>query len=243
MIFTIDSGNTFFKVAGFEQQQLVLFKEQLTYQETAILCQKYSPEQLILCDVAKKASPFLETLQAINPTLAAKVTHFNYLTPIPIQNLYATPHTLGMDRLATAIGAWATYPHQNCLIIDAGSCITYDLLNDKGQYEGGSISLGLLMRYKALQYFTAGLPLLNAIPSEVPLIGKNTQTAIQSGVQNGLLLEVQGVIKAYQTQYDNLHILLCGGDANFLHKNIPQSIATEVHQTLLHEGLLAIKFF
>lgn len=156
-------------------------------------------------------------------------------TLLPIQNNYKTPKTLGKDRLAAVIGAFFLEKaaiKQPTLIIDAGTCITFDFINTeskiKGVYEGGSISLGLQMRFKALNHFTAKLPLFE--PNEVlpTPIGKSTEEAMQSGVQFGLLSEIKGIIDFYQNQisinnnenntHKELNIVICGGDANNLKK-------------------------
>lgn len=160
-------------------------------------------------------------------------------TPLPIQNNYTTPKTLGKDRLAAVIGAYFLEKKtikQPTLVIDAGTCITFDFINTeskiKGIYEGGSISLGLQMRFKALHHFTAKLPLLEPNETLPTPIGKSTQEAMQSGVQFGLLSEIKGIIDFYQNQIainnkntkenktttKNLNIVVCGGDAQILKK-------------------------
>jgi type III pantothenate kinase len=166
-------------------------------------------------------------------------------TPLPIQNDYKTPKTLGKDRLAAVIGAYFLEKEtikQPTLIIDAGTCITFDFINTeskiKGVYEGGSISLGLQMRFKALNHFTAKLPLFQPNERLPTPIGKSTKEAIQSGIQFGLISEIKGIIDFYQNQIKNqsttkenktkhntnkklhtkLNIVVCGGDAQILKK-------------------------
>ncbi len=148
-------------------------------------------------------------------------------TPLPIQNDYKTPKTLGKDRLAAVIGAYFLEKKvikQPTLVIDAGTCITFDFINsDKKKviYQGGSISLGLQMRFKALGKFTAKLPLLKPNENLPTPIGQTTQSAMQSGVQFGLLSEIKGIIDFYQnqiTQNKELLIVVCGGDAQILKK-------------------------
>ena len=153
-------------------------------------------------------------------------------TPLPIQNKYKTPKTLGKDRLAAVIGAYfldREIKKQPTLVIDAGTCITFDFIDihkSEGIYEGGSISLGLQMRFKALNRFTSKLPLLELSENLPTPIGTTTQEAIQSGVQFGLLSEIKGIIDFYQNQinendkelHTKLNIVICGGDAAILKK-------------------------
>lgn len=141
----------------------------------------------------------------------------------PYRNTYATTQTLGADRMALASAAFFKYPNTNTLVIDAGSCITYDFLNDYGEYLGGAISPGLRMRYKALNTFTARLPLLE--PSEPPeLIGNATESSMHIGVVYGLSAEIDGMIDRYKSRYPTLTVILTGGDAQFLSKRLKNTI-------------------
>lgn len=146
-------------------------------------------------------------------------------TPLPITNTYKTPKTLGKDRLAAVIGAYfldETTSKKPTLVIDAGTCITFDFINaiqDRGIYEGGSISLGLQMRFKALNHFTANLPLFQPNETLPTPVGKTTEGAMQSGVQFGLMAEIRGIIDFYQENgKKELDIVVCGGDAILLKK-------------------------
>jgi type III pantothenate kinase len=239
MIFSVDIGNTFIKIGGFEDNVLVFFAERLALDQLIFLCLKHKPTKIVVCDVAQKATNFIEALANASPALSKNILQLTWQTPLPIKNLYETPQTLGMDRLAAVLGAWRLYPNQPCLVIDAGSCVTYDLLTQDSQYAGGSISLGIRMRFRALHEFTAKLPLLEPTPVEVDLVGKNTNSALQSGVIRGFCFEMQGIIAEYQRRFEDLQIILCGGDANFLHfhLNLPE---IEVRQTLLLEGLAVV---
>jgi type III pantothenate kinase len=152
--------------------------------------------------------------------------------PFPFHNLYQTPKTLGIDRMVLASGAVLKYPNQNRLIIDAGTCITYDFIDENDNYHGGAISPGMHLRYKSLNNFTANLPLLdiddfnNQMDLEINpnLIGNSTQNSIHSGVINGLVFEIDGFIDQYQQQYSNFIIILTGGDAEFLAKRLKNTI-------------------
>jgi type III pantothenate kinase len=140
------------------------------------------------------------------------VHHFGSKTPIPFQNLYETPETLGLDRLANAAAAYFLYPRKNVLVVDFGTCIKYDFLDQQGRYLGGSISPGLQMRFKSLHAFTDRLPEV-AFNLEAPTIGKNTTTALQSGVQEGIYHEVFGFIAQYEREYEKINVIFTGGDA------------------------------
>lgn len=141
----------------------------------------------------------------------------NEKTKLPLKNRYKTPGTLGKDRLATAVGANYLFPSRNVLAIDAGTCIKYDFVNSKNEYLGGAISPGLDMRFKALHHFTAHLPQLKKMKTaNVNLIGRTTRDSILSGVQNGAIAEISGMIKCYQDKYENVHVILTGGDSVFI---------------------------
>ena len=157
---------------------------------------------------------------------------FDHRTLIPIENLYESKETLGKDRLAAAIGANELFPNQNVLIIDAGTAITFDLVNSKNQFMGGNISPGLEMRYKALNTFTGKLPLVKA-GDDFPLLGRNTMEAIRSGVQNGMLFEVEQYIQTLNKNYENLKVIITGGDANFFDKKLKSSIFVHSNLTLI----------
>ena len=163
-----------------------------------------------------------------------KVLILNHETPVPFTNLYGTPKTLGIDRIALVCASVQQFPNKNVLIIDAGTCITYDFINTENQYLGGAISLGVRMRYQALHNQTANLPLLET-ESPKHLIGNSTMEAINSGVVYGVLNEMDGVIKEYQSIYLDLTIILTGGDANFLSKQLKSSIFA--NSNFLLEGL------
>ena len=155
-------------------------------------------------------------------------------TRMPFRNNYATTHTLGADRMALATAAFYGYPRRNALVVDAGSCVTFDFLNGYGEYLGGAISPGLRMRYRALHEFTARLPRLE--PEEpLDLIGNATASSMHSGVVNGLVSELDGIIGQYRNRYPDLTVILTGGDAQFLAKRLKSSIFA--HSNFLLEGL------
>ena len=126
------------------------------------------------------------------------------------------------------------YPNNNVLIVDAGTCITYDFINNKNEYLGGAISPGLRMRYTSLNNLTANLPLLDiSLPNDI--MGNSTETSIHSGVVYGVLKEIDGVIEDYKLKYSDLTVILTGGDSNFLSKQLKSSIFAT--SNFLLEGL------
>lgn len=153
---------------------------------------------------------------------------------VPIRNSYKTPKTLGKDRLAAIIGAYYMFPKKPCLVIDAGTCITYDFLSKAGSYLGGGISPGMLLRFKAMNDYTASLPLV-PFSKGAKYIGKNTKESLQSGAQWGFLLEIEGFINKYREQYPGLQVILTGGDAEYLSKNLKTKIF--VNPNLVLDGL------
>jgi len=158
-------------------------------------------------------------IRELNP---AKVLLLSSATPLPIRNLYATPKTLGADRLAAACGAWAIYPHQTSLVIDLGSCINYELVDEHGNYLGGIISPGVSMRFQAMHQFTAKLPTVQPSIS-AKLIGDSTETCMQSGVMNGILAEIHGFISKISDKHPSCNIVICGGDAHFFEDQIKET--------------------
>lgn len=153
-------------------------------------------------------------------------------TELPIENLYETPETLGRDRLAAAVGGNELFPNRNLLIIDAGTAITYDLVSEKNQFVGGNISPGLEMRFKALNQFTGKLPLIN-YSNDFQQIGRNTTDAIRAGVQNGILFEIAQTIDLFNRNYQNLQIIMTGGDSIFFDKKLNYSIFVHFNLTLI----------
>ena len=238
MNLVIDVGNTRVKAAVFERSKLLVmeyFKREEIIKELKKIFKTYQIREAIIANVALVSS---EVLEEINKMVT--LTRVNSLMKLPFTNNYATPHTLGLDRLALVFGAVLKYKNQNTLIIDAGTCITYDFVDKENKYFGGAISPGLEMRYKSLNHFTSKLPLLEVtIPNQ--FVGNSTEESIHSGVVNGLLQEIEGVISQYKNNYSDLTVVLTGGDTNFLSKQLKSSIFA--NQNFLLEGLNRILIF
>ena len=172
-----------------------------------LLIEKFPVENCMLASVISEDISLVKTLK--------KLTRFEKLGPstnIPLKNLYRTPKTLGSDRLANAIAGSFLFPRKNVLIIDMGTCIKYDFVNEKKQYLGGSISPGINMRFKAMHNFTGKLPLVG-YKNNVSIVGKSTAEAMQSGVVNGIAEESKGMISRYKKQFKVLRTILTGGDS------------------------------
>jgi type III pantothenate kinase len=176
--------------------------------------------------------------QAIPATFERRLNQcFTYLrletdTPLPIENHYGTPETLGKDRLAAAAGAFVVFGGANCLIIDAGTCITYDVLEQPGIFRGGNIAPGLHMRLRAMHAFTANLP--PAAPADTESwIGDSTVNAMRNGAQWGLIHEIEGFIAQAKAAFGTLNVILTGGDAEYLAKRLKSKIFVNQHLALL----------
>lgn len=226
----IDTGNTFTKIAVFEHDKLVSITKvaQLNEEDLKAIVQKHAIKKLIYASVK----------QDFDFKLAIPVLKFNHQTKIPIQNRYQTPETLGLDRLAAVIGASHLYKSTDILVIDAGTCITYDFINKQKEYKGGSISPGLQMRFKAMHAFTGKLPLVTLGENTDIFYGVSTNEALQSGVINGLIFEVSGYIQHYLNLNPETKIILCGGDASFFDTRLKNSIFA--HQILTEPDLVLI---
>lgn len=218
----IDWGNTRIKLGIIQKKKLI---DTITLQNTEIELFKFEIEKLDslnACILSSVANIEIKTIDFVKN----KCNHFfefSHITKIPIVNKYQTPETLGKDRLSAVIGAWSLFPNENVLVIDAGTCIKYDLVTKNSEYFGGSISPGLQMRFKALNFYTDKLPLVE--PENIDYyIGKNTKESILSGVVNGVVAEINGITNIYQKDYENLRIILTGGDAFFFEKKLKNII-------------------
>jgi type III pantothenate kinase len=229
----IDVGNTLVKLAVFKKRKLIFktdFPINDLLDEYNIIKRAYPKlESVIVSSVGRLPK---STLSKIGKDL--ELHQLSYKSKLPFKNLYETPRTLGTDRMALVSAATYLYPYKSILIIDAGTCITYDFINDKKAYLGGSISPGLRLRYKALNNLTANLPLLEK-NQPTSFIGKTTESSIHSGVVFGALKEIDGVIDEYRAVYQDLTVILTGGDADFLSNQLKNSIFA--HSNFLLEGL------
>lgn len=222
MILALDIGNSRTKLALFEKdtliQYLILDTEKIEKEIENIFKKINSPIEIIVSSVGKWNSQNLKWLNNLGKTII-----ISSQTTMPFKNLYETPLSLGIDRMVLVAGAVLKYPLNNKLIIDAGTCITFDFVNEKNEYLGGSISPGIQLRYKSLNDYTDRLPLLTA-KYPMTLIGNSTTEAIHSGIINGILCELEGFINKYLDSYPNLTVILTGGDTDFLAKRLKSTI-------------------
>lgn len=222
MIITIDIGNSFVKVAVFEEVELVekvIFTQDEVEKKFLKIFEKYPKLTHAVYSSVGKMTTELEKIIENNVQLIKIDTSFAF----PFVNLYETPHTLGVDRMVLASGASLMFPQKKCLIVDVGTCVTYDFISENNEYWGGAISPGIRLRYEALHNFTAKLPLLTKKQPD-DFIGKNTNEAIHVGVIHGLILEIDGFISKYSVNNQDLTVILTGGDANFLANQLKSTI-------------------
>lgn len=217
MNMVVDVGNTFTKVGFFENELLNGKKQFQIAGEIQNYLKNIAADNLIISSVTGNEETIASWSRAKRKII------LNHITPLPIQNRYASPSTLGVDRIASACGAWSLFPSENCLVIDVGTCINYEFVNHLGEYLGGAISPGVKIRFDAMHQYTSGLPVAPPIDN-APLTGDSTITSLQSGVMNGVLEEIKGVIDRYQIQNPGIRVILCGGDAHFFENDLNPSI-------------------
>jgi type III pantothenate kinase len=243
MNLVIDIGNTYTKIAVFKRDELLVNKqfEGIDYAVINTFFNEYPISSAIISSVKKNEG------RKWQKNLAAKtqVVFFDGRTQAGVNSHYLTPDTLGADRLAGVIGAKTLFPGRPNLVIGGGTCITYDWIDAEGNYFGGSISPGLNMRYKALNYYTDALPLINADETFNLDYGNDTASSIRSGVQNGIKYELMGFIESYKKPGDELNIVLGGGDSIFFDTLLKNSIfapCVKIEPLLVLKGLNAVLY-
>jgi len=218
MNLVVDSGNTRIKVGLFKDRELIWTESFLNLDQLKNFISNSHADHILVSSVNHDPAEILSWSVS-----AGKKISLTSSLPLPIQIEYKTPQTLGVDRLAAVCGAQDLFPNKNCLIIDAGTCINYELLDADSIYHGGAISPGISMRFDAMHTFTARLPLVSA-NENIGLIGNSTETCLQSGVMNGVLEEVRGFMKQYQILYPDLTVIICGGDYPFFENKLKPAI-------------------
>ncbi|MCB0687046.1 MAG: type III pantothenate kinase [Saprospiraceae bacterium] len=208
---TVDIGNSRTKLGVFNDKSLqhveILDKLTVTYLKKVM--NNFSVSYVIVSTV--------QHLSRYMAKLVNESDHIFLLSPfmhLPFQVAYKTPETLGLDRLAGAAGAWSLFPRQSSLIIDAGTCLKYDLVSEKGVYLGGNISPGLHMRLKSMHLLTDKLPQVEPY-KRYQAMGVDTTSALQVGAGTGAIHEIEGFIQEYKKMFGKLNILLTGGDSHF----------------------------
>ena len=234
MNLTIDQGNTFCKLAFFKQDEMIEFVkvENSTLHELKNTIEKYSIDKAIISSVSDHT-----IIKRILEELNIPLVLLSHRSNLPIAINYETPNTLGLDRIAAAVGAWKISPNTNNIIIDIGTCITYDICTVKNGFIGGNIAPGLDMRLTAMHHYTQKLPLLKRQESN-NRFGKNTHEAIQNGAELGIVAEINAHINTGISEYGRISAFLTGGDAPYFEKKIKNSIFAIPNLILV--GLLEI---
>ena len=209
MSIVVDIGNSRVKVAQFKNQQLL---NVFFYNKDSIIneLEKFTFKTGIISNVGN--NKLKQKLLISFPNLVLMSPILN----LPINIKYKSAISLGHDRIANAVGAYNTFPNRNNLVIDIGTCITYDFINKFNEYLGGGISPGFNLRMKALSSFTENLPRVNFKIKSTPLIGINTKESIESGVINGTINEIIQNISDYEQLYPEINVILTGGDTTFI---------------------------
>lgn len=234
MNLVIDFGNTRIKAAVFNGSQI---QKTLIFASEAQLIQTFQNDASIQnCLIASVTKGHENTFAQFSTVFNTQL--FTAQTPVPLINKYTSALTLGSDRMAASVGAYSLHPNQNVLTIDAGTCIKYNFVNAQNEYLGGAISPGISMRLKAMNHYTSALPLIPFNLTYQQLIGSSTQDSILSGALIASVCEVEGMIARYNEQYDELLVLITGGDADYLCKQVKSRFFA--HQNLLLQGLNTI---
>jgi len=226
----IDQGNSSTKIGIFKQDKLIkrIVFEQFTRKEIEMIFGKHAISSCIFSSVAVYDESTVSELR----NKVELFIEFSHKTAVPIDNRYATPQTLGKDRLAGVVGAAFLKPDTDILVIDAGSAITYDFIDANGVYWGGNISPGIDLRLRALHEFTGRLPLVEA-KAESPLIGNNTQLAILSGVLYGIVFEIDGYVEYLQKEHPLLSVFLTGGSTFYFASKLKSAIFADENLVLI----------
>lgn len=229
----IDQGNSRTKIALFKKDGRIvknLLYKSFTSADVERLFSLYPIKNSIVSSVANIDAAVLNTLNR----LSVRFILFDYLTPLPIANRYETPETLGLDRIASAVGAAYLCPGKNLLIVDAGSAITYDFVSAEQGYLGGNIAPGIKMRLTVLNQMTKKLPKVevehNAL---IPLFGKNTKEAIAAGVIRGIVFEVKGYMRTLGEQGTDFVAFATGGNAPYILASVKNEMRSEPHLVLI----------
>jgi len=236
MNLVIDEGNTLIKTAVYDPTELLSMSSARGWSPGIIesLLESFPGITNCLTCSTREIPDWLSKLLTLKNIRYYELSHE---LPLPISIGYESPETLGKDRIAAAAGAANLFPGFNVVIVDAGTALTIDLITDKGFFVGGNISPGMRMRFNALHQQTFSLPEIEPTES-VPLLGRNTREAIIAGVVNGLIYEIDNSINSLKNKYNDLHVIMTGGDAHYLSPRLKNTIFAE--ENLVLSGLNAI---
>lgn len=234
MDLVVDVGNTAVKLAVYQDAEPIARASFPVFSGVEMIAwvEQFDLTRSLLVSVVPPPERLVEYLRSFTDFHL-----FDDRTSLPVINAYSTPATLGKDRLVNACAAASLYPQQDILIVDAGTCLKFDLVTSDGRYHGGSIAPGLAMRFEALHYYCPALPRIGP-EGESPLIGNSTETSIRSGVVNGIVAEISGMILRYRDDYPGINVVLTGGDTDTLVNRLQKDIFAVPGLTL--HGLHAI---
>ena len=226
----IEQGNTMLKVAVFDGNERVMFfmKENNDLSWIHEVFEQYQPDKGIMSSVTGHNKKLMHILKSMLPCFL----WFDETVSVPVYIEYETINTLGKDRIAAVVGAQYLRPGQNVLVIDAGTAITYELLEASGVYKGGNISPGLTTRFRSLNMFTKQLPLVQE-QALIPFLGTDTESAILAGVVNGMVFEIDGCIDALTVKYNDIYIFLTGGHGFYFENRLKNRTFAEPYLVLI----------
>lgn len=216
----VDEGNTLCKIAVLDKSEVLCewSAGEFDMAKAAELVEQFSVDKAVVASTRGGAEQICEQLRS----KIDRVLHFSSQTEVPIEIEYSSRQTLGADRIAVAVGVVCEMGIRDALIVDMGSAITYDIVED-GVFKGGNISLGVAMRFKALNEFTASLPLCEATEPNTKF-GQSTKEAIEQGVMQGILHEIEGYVERISAENNKKSIIFCGGDAESFVNRIKSAI-------------------
>lgn len=230
MNLVIEQGNSTTKAAIFSEEKLV--DSFVFHKFNPAVFQALHNQFPVQRSIFSTVRDLSDDLTAYLSENRADILTLSHETPLPIRLAYDTPETLGKDRIAAVAGANYLQPRKNALIIDAGTAITFDFIDATGLYHGGNISPGMTTRFRALHEYTSKLPLLSE-SEQTPMIGKSTVTAIQAGVTNGIIFEINGYIDYFKGLYPDLFVFLTGGHSFYFERRLKSSIFADVNLVLM----------
>ena len=235
----IDEGNSQIKVALYKGDKQYFFKSFGKDHFEGDFLEEVSLKGIKKAIVSSVAKHSRERFAFLQEYTSLPVLHLRADTPVPFSNQYASPQTLGCDRIALVAGGMKRFPRRNVLVIDAGTCITFDFITKKKEYLGGAIAPGIAMRLKAMHHYTDKLPLIEEEDFDTEnFVGNTTAKCMLSGVYNNVLREIEGVISQYKKKYNSLTTVLTGGNHFYLAERIKSTIFAAPF--VLLEGMNAI---
>ena len=226
----LDFGNTRIKIAVFFGDK-ILYQENLDQINTSLLEKLFRRYPEIQNSILSSGVSQSKEINNLLSDLSDTFLLLDHKTNLPIKNTYKSPESLGYDRIANVVGASTEFPENNTLVIDVGTAITYDFINSLGEFLGGNISPGANMRAISLHNYTAKLPLVK-LHNNPLLLSKTTEDALNSGILNGILFEIEAYIKELKDIYSDLKIILTGGDINLFDKKLKKTIFVDSNLNL-----------